>query len=198
LAAREKQEAIEERFATWVWEDPPRAARLAEIYNRLFNSTVLPSFDGAHLSLPGLAADFTPHAHQRDAVWRILSQPTVLLAHDVGAGKTATMGMAAMELRRLGLVKKPAFVVPNHMLDQFSRELAQLCPLAKVVVADRDDTSAEARKEFVARCATGDWDAVVITASTFGRILVSDEPASASWNGAWPNCATPPWSPKRA
>jgi N12 class adenine-specific DNA methylase/SAM-dependent methyltransferase len=175
LAAREKQEALEERFAAWVREDPTRAQRLADEYNRLFNSTVLPAYDGAHLSLSGLAADFRPHAHQRVAVWRILSQPTVLLAHDVGAGKTATMAMAAMELHRLGLVHKPAFVVPNHMLDQFSRELAQLYPRAKILVAERDDTSAAARREFVARCATGDWEAVVITASTFGRIPVSHQ-----------------------
>ncbi len=175
LAAREKQEALGQRFSEWVWEDPDRAGRLASEYNRLFNSTVLPRFDGAHLSLPGLAANFRPHAHQRDAAWRIVSEPTTLLAHDVGAGKTATMVMASQELRRLGLVKKPCFVVPNHMLDQFARELAQLYPLAKVLVATREDTTAGARKSFVARCATGDWDAVVITQSAFGRVPVSEE-----------------------
>ncbi|HSH22502.1 MAG TPA: DEAD/DEAH box helicase family protein, partial [Acidimicrobiales bacterium] len=175
LAAREKQEALGERFAAWVWEDPERAARLVAEYNRRFNSTVLARHDGSHLSLPGLAANFHPHPHQRDGVWRIVSEPTALLAHDVGAGKTATMAMASQELRRLGLVKKPCFVVPNHMLDQFSRELCQLYPQAKVLVATKDDTTAEARKAFVARCATGDWDAVVMTASAFGRIPVSEE-----------------------
>ncbi|MDP9019534.1 MAG: DEAD/DEAH box helicase family protein [Actinomycetota bacterium] len=175
LAAREKQEALGERFAAWVWEDPERCQRLVEDYNRLFNSTVLPRHDGSHLSLPGLAANFAPHAHQRDGVWHIISEPTALMAHYVGAGKTATMAMASQELRRLGLVTKPCFVVPDHMLDQFSREFSQLDPTAKVLVASKDDVSAEARKGFVARCATGDWDAVVITASAFGRIPVSDE-----------------------
>ncbi len=175
VAAREKQEALVERFATWVWEDPTRSARLAETYNRLFNGWVPATYDGSHLSLPGLSSGFTPHAHQRDAVWRIVSEPTVLLAHDVGAGKTATMVMAAMELRRLGLVRKPAFVVPNHMLEQISREIVQLYPRARVLVANRDDATAAGRRSFVARCATGDWDAVVITASAFARLPVSDD-----------------------
>jgi len=173
LAAREKAEALGERFAAWVWEDPDRAERLAGVYNARFNAVVLPAYDGAHLSLPGLAADFAPHPHQRDAVWRILSEPTVLLAHAVGAGKTATMVMAGMELRRLGLVTKPAYVVPNHMLEQFSRELLQLYPQARVLVAERDEVSAAERKTFVARCATGDWDAIVLTHSSFSRIPVS-------------------------
>ena len=173
LAAREKQEALESRFSAWVWEDPERAERLSTRYNDLFNGTVLPRYDGSHLSLPGLSSAFTPHQHQRDAVWRMVQEPTVLLAHAVGAGKTATMVMGGMELRRLGLVRKPAYVVPNHMLEQFAREFLQLYPQARVLVAGRAETSAAGRKHFVARCATGDWDAVVITHSAFERIPVS-------------------------
>ncbi|MFP5375303.1 MAG: methyltransferase domain-containing protein [Acidimicrobiia bacterium] len=108
LAARDKQEAIAARFSSWVWEDPERAARLARRYNELFRSVVVPRHDGSHLSLPGLAATFSPHPHQRDAVARVLTDGRVLLAHVVGAGKTATMVMSAMELRRLGLAAKPA------------------------------------------------------------------------------------------
>ena len=116
LAAREKQEALEARFSAWVWEDPTRAERLGTRYNELFNATVLPRYDGSHLSLPGLSSAFVPHPHQRDATWRMVQEPTVLLAHAVGAGKTATMVMGGMELRRLGLVAKPAYVVPNLLL----------------------------------------------------------------------------------
>jgi N12 class adenine-specific DNA methylase len=175
LAAREKQEALNQRFGEWVWENPERADRLAGEYNRRFNSIVLPAYDGSHLSLPGLAANFRPHAHQRDAVWRILSEPTVLLAHGVGAGKTATMVIAGREMKRLGMVNKPAYVVPNHMLEQFSREYLQLYPQAKVLVAGRDDISPAQRKEFVARCAGEDWDAVIVTHASFERIPVSSE-----------------------
>jgi N12 class adenine-specific DNA methylase len=175
LAAREKQEALNQRFADWLWENPERADRLAGEYNRRFNSIVLPAYDGSHLSLPGLAANFRPHAHQRDAIWRILSEPTVLLAHGVGAGKTATMVIAGREMKRLGMVNKPAYVVPNHMLEQFSREYLQLYPQAKILVAGRDDISPAQRKEFVARCAGEDWDAVIMTHASFERIPVSTE-----------------------
>ncbi|HUP69662.1 MAG TPA: DEAD/DEAH box helicase family protein [Acidimicrobiales bacterium] len=179
IAARDKQDALASRFSAWVWEEPRRAGRLAERYNELFCSVVVPAHDGSHLSLPGLAETFTPHAHQRDAVARILTDGRALLAHCVGAGKTATMVMAAMELRRLGLVAKPAVVVPNHMLDQFTREWLQLYPTAKVLIADRDRLSKERRKEFVARCATGDWDAVIFTQAGFGRLPLGRELRSA-------------------
>ena len=170
LAARDKQEQIAERFSTWVWEDPERAGRLAATYNELFASRVAPHHDGSHLTFPGLAETFVPRAHQRDAVARILADGRVLLAHAVGAGKTATMVMAAMEMRRLGAVSKPAVVVPNHMLEQFTREWLQLYPTARILVADKDRLSREGRKEFVARAATGDWDAIIFSHSGFARM----------------------------
>jgi N12 class adenine-specific DNA methylase len=175
LLAKEKQQVLSDRFATWIWEDESRSERLATRYNELFNSVVLPTWDGTHQSLPGLSSAFHPHRHQLDATWRSVQEPAVLLGHAVGAGKTATMVMAGMEMKRLGLVSKPAYVVPNHMLEQFSAEFLQAYPLANILVATREATAATARKEFVARCATGDWDAVVITHDAFVRIPVSAE-----------------------
>ena len=81
--------------------------------------------------------------------------------------------MGATELRRLGLVRKPAIVVPNHMLEQFAREWLQLYPQARVLVARREDLQADRRRQFVARCATGDWDAVIMSRSAFERIPLS-------------------------
>ncbi|MHB8431583.1 MAG: helicase-related protein, partial [Acidimicrobiales bacterium] len=175
LLAKEKQQALSDRFSTWVWEDPVRAERLGRRYNELFNSVVLPAWDGSHQSLSGLSAAFRPHPHQLDAAWRSVQEPAVLLGHAVGAGKTATMVIAGMEMKRLGLVSKPAYVVPNHMLEQFSAELLQAYPLANILMATKEATSKDAMKEFVARCATGDWDAVVITHSAFERIRVSKD-----------------------
>ena len=175
LAAREKQELLADRFGRWVWEDPERSARLTTDYNNRFNSVVLPTYDGSHLTLPGLAENFVPHPHQRDAVWRMLSEPSVLLAHAVGSGKTATMVIGGQELKRLGMITKPCYVVPNHMLEQFSREYMQLYPQAKILVGDKDDVSPNNRKEFIARCAADDWDAVIVTQSSFVRLPVSKE-----------------------
>jgi N12 class adenine-specific DNA methylase/predicted RNA methylase len=172
-AAQAKASELAERFAEWVWEDPARAADLARIYNERFNSLVLRSYDGVQPSLPGLALTFHPHPHQLAAVARIISEPAVGLYHEVGAGKTAEMVMGAMELRRLGLVNKPAFVVPNHMLEQFSREFLQLYPRARILAAHREDLERDRRRLFVSRCATGNWDAVIMTESAFQRIPMS-------------------------
>jgi N12 class adenine-specific DNA methylase len=173
LAAQEKATELAERFSEWAWENPARAAQLAETYNRLFNDIVLRSYDDAQLSLPGLAMSFEPRAHQVAAVARIISEPAVGLFHEVGAGKTAEMTMGAMELRRLHLARKPAIIVPNHMLEQFSREFLQLYSQAKVLVTQREDLQAGRRRQFVARCATGDWDVVVMSRSAFERIPMS-------------------------
>ena len=173
LDAREKQAAIVERFANWVWEGSDRSRQLAGIYNERFNSHRTPLFEGSHLTFPGLVDSFVPRPHQRDAVARILGTPTALLAHEVGAGKTATMIMAATELKRLGLVEKPMVVVPNHMLEQFTREWKALYPRARVLFPSESESGPDGRKGFVARAAVGDWDAVVVTMSVFERIPLS-------------------------
>jgi N12 class adenine-specific DNA methylase len=173
LAAQEKAAVLAERFADWAWEDPGRAHELARTYNEKFNSLVLRSYDDAQLSLPGLAVTFRPRRHQVAAVARMVGEPAVLLAHEVGAGKTAEMIMGVTELRRLGLIRKPAIVVPNHMLEQFAREWLQTYPQARVLVAGREDLQASARRRFVARCATGNWDGIVLSRSAFERIPLS-------------------------
>src|SRR5207244_12828083 len=88
----------------------------------------------------------------------------------VGAGKTYTMVAAAMELKRLGLARKPMFTVPNHMLGQFSTELLTLYPGANILVAGKEDFEAKNRKKLFSRIATGNWDAVIVTHSGFERI----------------------------
>jgi N12 class adenine-specific DNA methylase/SAM-dependent methyltransferase len=173
LAAQEKAAELADRFRQWAWENPERAATLARVYNDTFNAVVLRRYDGSQLSLPGLALTFHPHEHQRAAVARMVAEPAVGLFHEVGAGKTASMVIGAMELRRLGLASKPAVVVPNHMLEQFTREWLQLYPQARVLAAGRDELAGDRRRLFVARCATGDWDAVVMTRSAFERIPMS-------------------------
>jgi SAM-dependent methyltransferase len=178
LAAQEKAGELGERFSEWAWEDQARARTLAAAYNEKFNSLVLRNYDDAQLSLPGLALNFEPRPHQVAAVARIIHEPAVGLFHEVGAGKTAEMTMGAMELRRLGLARKPAIVVPNHMLEQFGREFLQLYPQARVLVAQREDLQAERRRVFVARCATGDWDAVILSRSALERIPMSPRGAA--------------------
>jgi N12 class adenine-specific DNA methylase len=176
-AAQDKASAMQERFVDWCWQDPDRARRLLGEYNRRFNAIVLRDYglDGERLSLPGLARTFQPRAHQRAAVARMLCEPAVGLFHQVGAGKTAEMIIGVTELRRLGMVRKPCLVVPNHMLEQFSREFLQLYPQARVLAASSSDLAAEKRRRFVARAASNDWDAVLMTRSAFERIPVTPD-----------------------
>jgi N12 class adenine-specific DNA methylase len=183
LAAQQKAAELSERFSEWAWEEPSRATELAAIYNDKLNSIVLRNYDDTQLSLPGLALNFEPRPHQVAAVARIIHEPAVGLFHEVGAGKTAEMTMGAMELRRLGLARKPAIVVPNHMLEQFGREFLQLYPQARILVAQREDLQAGRRRVFVARCATGDWDAVILSRSAFERIPMSTRAQRAYLNG---------------
>ncbi|WP_249011199.1 DEAD/DEAH box helicase family protein [Conexibacter sp. DBS9H8] len=176
-AAQEKAQALRDRFAEWCWEDPDRAGRLLGEYNRRFNSIVLRDYtaDGERLSLPGLVRTFEPMPHQRAAVARMISEPAVGLFHQVGAGKTAEMIIGATELRRLGMARKPVIVVPNHMLEQFTREWLQLYPQARVLATSSQDLQGDRRRQFVARAASNDWDGVLMTRSAFERIPVSVE-----------------------
>ena len=171
-AAQEKAEALQDRFAEWVWEDPARAQTLVDEYNRRFNSIALRDYTdaGEYLTLPGLAADFTPRQHQRAAVARMIAEPAAGLFHEVGAGKTAEMIMGAMEMRRMGLINKPVLVVPNHMLEQFTREWLQIYPQARVLAASSLDLTAEKRRLVIARAAANDWDGIVLTQGAFAKI----------------------------
>ena len=112
---------------------------------------------------------------RKPGVWRILQTPNTLLAHVVGAGKTYTMVASAMELKRLGLARKPMFTVPNHMLGQFSSELLTLYPGANILVAGKEDFERKNRQKLFSRIATGNWDAVIVTHSGFERIPLSQE-----------------------
>lgn len=170
----EVAESTVEHFQDWIWRDPDRADHLQRRYNDLFNGIVLRSYDGVQLTLPGLSNDFTPRPHQHAAVARMIAEPSTGLFHEVGAGKTAEMVMGVMELKRLGMIAKPAIIVPNNMLDQFTREFKQLYPAARVLAAGGGDVARsgdhDGRRVLVARAATSDWDAVIITQNAFTRI----------------------------
>ena len=176
IAAREKQQQFKEKFVEWLWADEARAQRLVRLYNDTMNCTVPRRYDGQHLVLPGFSQVYRLHEHQRDAIWRVVaSSRNTLLAHVVGAGKTLTMICAGMELRRLGKVGKPMYVVPNHMLEQFAAEFLRAYPGANILMAGKEDLQGDKRRALMSRIATGDWDGVLITHASFERLKMSDE-----------------------
>lgn len=172
FAAQAKAAKITEAFQQWVFDDDQRREELVAEFNARFNSLVAPKHRGDHLSLPGLSEKFEPHPYQRDAVARIIAEPTVLLDHVVGAGKTGSMLMGAMELKRLGLCSQPWIVVPNHIIEQVGREAAQWYPAARILLGT-PGTDPEGRRRFVAQSAATDWDMVIVPQSLFTAIGVS-------------------------
>ena len=175
LAAREKQKLIKEKFKAWVFDDPARTERLVRIYNDTYNNLRPRLFDGSHLEFPGMNQSINLRPHQENAIWRAMSSGNTLFAHAVGAGKTFTMAATGMKLKQSGLIQKPMYVVPNHMLEQFSREFMQLYPNARLLVAGKEDMSRERRKHLTAKIASGNWDGIIVTHSSFERIGMSTE-----------------------
>ena len=173
--AQQKQQAIKDAFAGWIWKDPQRRALLVKKYNELFNSTRPREYDGSHIHFVGMNPEINLREHQRNAVAHVLYGYNTLLAHEVGAGKSFEMAASAMELKRLGLCQKSLFVVPNHLTEQWASEFLRLYPHAKLLVTSKKDFEPGNRKKFCARIATGDYDAVIIGHSQFEKIPLSAE-----------------------
>lgn len=175
-AAGDKLTAIKERFKSWIYEDDARAAKLLRIYNDTFNNLVAPEYDGSFMTTPGISALWSWRPHQTRVMARIVQQGNTYMAHAVGAGKTSAMIGAGMEMKRLGLVNKPMYVVPNHMLAQFTKEFYEQYPTARIMVADDDrNFITDKRKQFVSDMALADLDAVIIKHSAFGLLPLSNE-----------------------
>ena len=173
--AQQKQQAIKDAFAGWVWKDPQRRALLVKKYNELFNSTRPREYDGGHIHFVGMNPEINLREHQRNAIAHVLYGHNTLLAHEVGAGKTFEMAAAAVESKRLGLCQKSLFVVPNHLTEQWAAEFLHLYPNAKLLVTSKKDFEPGNRKTFCSRIATGDYDAVIIGHSQFEKIPLSAE-----------------------
>ncbi len=190
-AANNMIDNIKKAFNDWIWSDEKRTKRLLDYYNTNFNNWKLREYDGLHLTLPGYSLIAPPlRKHQKDAVWRIMQNSNTLLAHSVGAGKTWTMQTAAMEMRRLGICKKPLFVIPGHMIQQFANEFRQIYPnvqllivssenLPEVTKKDKDSSRKSEkiaqRQRILTQIATEDWDGIIISHDMFKRIPMSPE-----------------------
>ncbi len=166
-AANEKANELREAFKNWLFTDANRTDELVRTYNDKFNTNVQRKFDGKHLTLPGASALFNIFDHVKRGAWRVIQTGNTYLAHAVGSGKTFEMVISAMEQKRLGLIKKPMMIVPNHMLQQFATEWQQLYPTARLMVADEEGFTGDNRRKFVSRVAMSDLDGVVMTHSSF-------------------------------
>lgn len=180
-----KVDEIRAEFKDWAREhmqaDPAMSARIEQTYNDQFNNYVpmsipdefVPQHFGGQVSeLHG--HPFALHPHQGRAVVRGTTEP-ILLAHEVGTGKTYTLITTAMEMRRLGTARKPMIVVQNATVGQFVESAKEIYPNAKVLTIEEADRTAEGRKNFYAKIKYNDWDMIVVPQSVFERIPDSEE-----------------------
>ena len=176
ILAREKQAQIKAEFGRWLFSDPQRGAKLVKLYNDRFNNIRPREYDGSDLVLPDLAADITLRKHQLDVVAHgLYGDGNLLMAHEVGAGKTYAAIVLAHEMKRLGKANKPLIAVPNHLVGQWSDAYMELYPSANILVAEKQDFRKENRRRFVSRIATGDYDCIIMAHSSFELIGLSRE-----------------------
>lgn len=182
-AVNEIAKRMRARFQTWVWEDADRAKELSDLYNSLRNRTIPRTFNGDFIDPPGLAVTYRPdsngrgglHPHQKRAIWRQVQMGTTYLHHAVGAGKTLEMIIGGMEQKRLGLISKPMYTVPNHVLGQFASEFLEAYPTANIMVADEDTFSGDRRRQFIAQATVNNPDAIIISHSAMRLLRVRPE-----------------------
>lgn len=176
LLAREKQAQIKMEFESWLFAEPERGAALTLAYNDRFNNIRPRTYNGDDLMLPDMNDAITLRKHQRDTVaMGIYSDGNLLVAHEVGAGKTMTACAIAYERKRLGVCNKPLIAVPNHTLEQWATEFMRLYPNANILVATNKDFEKPRRRRFVSRIATGDYDCIIMGHSSFELIALSRE-----------------------
>ncbi len=176
LLAREKQAQIKMEFESWLFAEPERGAALTLAYNDRFNNIRPRTYNGDDLMLPDMNDAITLRKHQRDTVaMGIYSDGNLLVAHEVGAGKTMTACAIAYERKRLGVCNKPLIAVPNHTLEQWATEFMRLYPNANILVATNKDFEKKHRRRFVSRIATGDYDCIIMGHSSFELISLSRE-----------------------
>ena len=179
-ACAAKIDEIRQDFKDWargkMQSDADLSARIEQEYNDRFNNYVPMSIpkDFVPEYFGGATHKFKMRPHQGKAIVRGTMQP-LMLAHEVGTGKTFTLISTAMEMRRLGTARKPMIVVQNATVGQFAASAKELYPNAKVLVLDDNDRDAEGRKNFYAKIKYNDWDMVIIPQSTLDKIPDSDE-----------------------
>ena len=179
-ACASKIDEIRQDFKDWarnkMQSDPAMSERMEAVYNDLFNNYVPVDIPSEYIPkyFGGATHRITLFPHQAKAVVRGTMQP-LMLAHEVGAGKTFTLISTAMEMRRLGTAHKPMIVVQNATVGQFVASAKQLYPNAKILTLEDSDRNAEGRKNFYAKIRYNDWDMIVIPQSTFEFIPDSEE-----------------------
>jgi len=176
----QKIEAIRSRFEEWLRDLPNEDKhQIEDLYNKTFNCYVLRKYDGSHLAFPGLDLKGLGipalYDSQRDAAWRIMQERGGLIDHEVGLGKTLTMIIAAMEMKRLGIVQKPMLLAMKANVVQIADTFRRAYPQAKLLAPGENDFSPVKRKTIFHQIKNNNWDCIILTHDQFGKIPQSPE-----------------------
>lgn len=174
----EKISKIKEDFATWLWSDPERRVQLEKEYNHTFNAWATPKYDGSFMSMQGMALSlgngpFNLRQHQQNAIWRAIVNRRSINAHEVGTGKTFTMGGIALESRRYGIAKKPLILAHNANSAAVAKEIQMMYPSARVLFIS--ELGKAVRQIRMRQIANDDWDVVVMPHSMIDKLTLSEE-----------------------
>ena len=172
--ANSKVQDLRETFETWVTSDPERADALGKMYNEKFNRTVIRQWSAPFLQPVGLQG-MTLRPHQQAAVWMLLNNRGGIVDHIVGAGKTLVMQSAIMEMRRMGIAKKPMIIALKATVGQIAKEFAQAYPAAKILAPTEKDFVAKNRKKLFAQIATNDYDCVIVSHDNYVKFAHTKE-----------------------
>lgn len=182
ILARECQDKIEQAFHDWVMADKDRIQIIEDRFNALFNNIKPRTYNDDYITIPGMNPNLTLRPHQKNVIARIAATGTCMMAHEVGAGKTAAMGAAGMYLKSIGACTKPMYVVPNAVVAQFGEELQRFFPEAKILVATSKDMEKSQRRRFLSKISVGNFDAIVIPQSQFEKMPLSLERQEAMYD----------------
>lgn len=182
ILARECQDKIEQAFHDWVMADKDRIQIIEDRFNALFNNIKPRTYNGDYITIPGMNPNLTLRPHQKNVIARIAATGTCMMAHEVGAGKTAAMGAAGMYLKSIGACTKPMYVVPNAVVAQFGEELQRFFPEAKILVATSKDMEKSQRRRFLSKISVGNFNAIVIPQSQFEKMPLSLERQEAMYD----------------
>lgn len=172
--ANSKIQDLRTAFEDWLGQNPEREEMLMRLYNDKFNRTVLRKFDGSHLNIAGLMGkELRPH--QKDAVWMLINNRGGIVDHIVGAGKTLVMQSAIMEMRRMGIAKKPMIIGLKATVAQIAKEFREAYPAARILAPTEKDFSKENRKKFMSQIALNDYDCVVLSHDQYCMLPHTEE-----------------------
>ncbi len=176
IEAQNKQKAIIDAFRDYVYSDRARTVRFEQYYNDKLVGYTYSQYDGSFLKLSDLNPEVTLYKHQRDAIARVLlSGGNLLLAHDVGTGKTYEMVVSVHELYRMGISKKNLMVVPNNVLKATVDAHKHLYADDKILAIYPKDFTPENRNHMLELIRDHDYVAIYMAYSSFDMVVMSKD-----------------------